>query len=38
MLVTKGSAVSNMENTVIGPKTVVLPSEMLGGPARFYRF
>ena len=26
MLVTKGSAVSNVENTVIGPKTSVLPS------------
>ncbi|XP_068689872.1 uncharacterized protein [Montipora foliosa] len=26
MLVTKGFAVSNVENTVIGPKTVVLPS------------
>ena len=24
MLVTKGSAVSNVENTVIGPKTAVL--------------
>ena len=26
MLLTKGSAVSNVENTVIGPKTAVLPS------------
>ena len=26
MLVTKASAVSNVENTVIGPKTAVLPS------------